>query len=36
MEQSHALSRLAELFCYVDDFWLRFEPQWKANRLVES
>ena len=24
---------LLELFCDVDDFWLRFEPQWKANRL---
>src|ERR1700730_5677115 len=22
-----------ELFCAVDDFWLDFEPQWKASRL---
>lgn len=25
---------LLELFCDVDDFWLRFEPQWKANQLA--
>ena len=25
---------LLELFCDVDDFWLDFEPQWKASRLV--
>jgi hypothetical protein len=25
---------LLELFCDVDDFWLRFEPQWKASRLA--
>jgi hypothetical protein len=25
---------LLELFCAVDDFWLHFEPQWKANRLA--
>ena len=24
---------LLELFCDVDDFWLRFEPQWKACQL---
>jgi hypothetical protein len=24
---------LLELFCDVDDFWLCFEPQWKANQL---
>lgn len=24
---------LLELFCAVDDFWLDFEPQWKASRL---
>jgi len=23
---------LLELLCDVDDFWLHFEPQWKANR----
>jgi len=23
-----------ELFCDVDDFWLGFEPQWKASRLA--
>jgi len=23
-----------ELFCDVDDFWLCFEPQWKANQLA--
>lgn len=25
---------LLELFCAVDDFWLHFGPQWKANRLA--
>ena len=25
---------LLELFCDVDDFWLDFEPQWKASRLA--
>lgn len=25
---------LLELFCDVDDFWLGFEPQWKANALA--
>ena len=25
---------LLELFCAIDDFWLSFEPQWKANRLA--
>jgi Transposase DDE domain len=25
---------LLELFCDVDDFWLDFEPQWKASRLT--
>jgi Transposase DDE domain len=25
---------LLELFCDVDDFWLRFEPLWKASRLA--
>jgi hypothetical protein len=25
---------LLELFCDVDDFWLCFEPQWKASRLA--
>src|SRR5438046_6009231 len=25
---------LLELFCDVDDFWLRFEPKWKASRLA--
>jgi Transposase DDE domain len=24
---------LLELFCDVDDFWLRFEPQWQANQV---
>ncbi len=24
---------LLELFCDVDDFWLRFEPQLKASQL---
>lgn len=24
---------LLELFCDVDDFWLRFEPHWKVNQL---
>lgn len=24
---------LLELFCDVDDFWLRFEPHWKASQL---
>src|SRR5689334_25361288 len=24
---------LLELFCDVDDFWLGFEPQWKATQL---
>ena len=23
-----------ELFCDVDDFWLRFEPQWQADQLA--
>jgi Transposase DDE domain len=23
-----------ELFCAVDDFWLRFEPQWKTGQLA--
>lgn len=25
---------LLELFCDVDDFWLRFAPHWKASRLA--
>ncbi len=25
---------LLELFCDVDDFWLRFAPQWKASQLT--
>ena len=25
---------LLELFCDVDDFWLDFEPKWKASRLA--
>ncbi len=25
---------LLELFCDVDDFWLDFEPQWKASHLA--
>ena len=25
---------LLELFCDVDDFWLRFVPQWKASQLA--
>jgi hypothetical protein len=25
-----------ELFCAVDDFWLGFEPQWKASQLQEG
>lgn len=25
---------LLELFCDVDDFWLRFAPQWRASQLV--
>jgi hypothetical protein len=25
---------LLELFCAVDDFWLGFEPEWKASRLA--
>ena len=25
---------LLKLFCDVDDFWLCFEPQWKASRLA--
>ncbi len=25
---------LLELFCEVDDFWLDFEPQWKASHLA--
>ena len=23
-----------EVFCDVDDFWLRFEPQWQADQLA--
>ena len=25
---------LLELFCDVDDFWLRFAPQWRTSQLA--
>jgi hypothetical protein len=28
--------RLLELFCDVDDFWLRFAPQWKVSQRAAS
>ncbi len=30
------MSSLEELFCELDDFWIRFEPKWESKLLAQG